>query len=395
MDQLRTRNWCFTINNYHTNDDCCHDYLQFLDFYNEDYVTYIVLGYEEAPTTGTPHIQGFMHLSQPATKKCLIKKYPYTSFESMKGSYRQASDYCKKGLQSSDEFKELHHKGPNFGLLASFLEYGELPLDSLDKTRKMTGVSTGVTTKIVEAIADGKDLMEINEMFPAYTMTNKLRVINRIRDRNQNKFTQADRNYYIVANNEFTIPLVNNYFESKSESIKMQIVNDLSELEAFVEYDTVLLMTDDTFTIKYNRYAQGQEIVYKSGYEPKVLRCKNFVLSTYVNKKYCKPVDKWVPIGNIDDKPLTIRDYGHDIDTEYEISSTSYELDDNDDIVPKKKPVVPKAKINFKKGDNADSDNEDSESSSDLSDNFVLDSSSDEFIITVPRKKKSKWTTNK
>lgn len=46
--------------------------------------------------------------------------------ENRMGTAIQASDYCKKGDQSKDEFEKFKTKGPNFGKNADFREYGKL-----------------------------------------------------------------------------------------------------------------------------------------------------------------------------------------------------------------------------------------------------------------------------
>ena len=46
--------------------------------------------------------------------------------EEREGSSLRASNYCKKGEQSKEEWKEHHEEGPNFGKNSIFEEKGEL-----------------------------------------------------------------------------------------------------------------------------------------------------------------------------------------------------------------------------------------------------------------------------
>lgn len=57
MNNARSRAWCFTINNYGPNVPESLNNLQ-----NNLQGSYLIYGYETAPTTGTPHLQGYIHL---------------------------------------------------------------------------------------------------------------------------------------------------------------------------------------------------------------------------------------------------------------------------------------------------------------------------------------------
>lgn len=82
----RHRGYCFTINNY-TDDDVSR--LDKLD------CEYIVYGREVAPTTGTPHIQGYIHFANgksPNAARKLVKGHLIVA----KGTPEQNFDYCSK-----------------------------------------------------------------------------------------------------------------------------------------------------------------------------------------------------------------------------------------------------------------------------------------------------------
>jgi len=85
-------NFVFTLNNYTIEDE--------LDLLCTGLpVTYIIYGYEKAPTTGTPHLQGYCELNHRmriATIKKLGCGFEKMKILNRKGSQKQAIDYCKK-----------------------------------------------------------------------------------------------------------------------------------------------------------------------------------------------------------------------------------------------------------------------------------------------------------
>lgn len=97
-------NFVFTLNNYTIEDE--------LDLLCTGLpVTYIIYGYEKAPTTGTPHLQGYCELNHRmriATIKKLGCGFEKMKILNRKGSQKQAIDYCKKDgdwIESGDPKK--------------------------------------------------------------------------------------------------------------------------------------------------------------------------------------------------------------------------------------------------------------------------------------------------
>nr|WAE42497.1 MAG: replication associated protein [Cressdnaviricota sp.] len=82
------RNWAFTLNNYTTEE------VEFLKSYG---FKYIIFGYEEAPTTGTPHLQGYFQLLKKQKiefiKKNINKRMRLAT---AKGNLEQNKIYCRK-----------------------------------------------------------------------------------------------------------------------------------------------------------------------------------------------------------------------------------------------------------------------------------------------------------
>ena len=79
------RHWCFTLNNY-TEEQ--YDEILGLD------TEYLVVG-REVGESGTPHLQGYLTLRKKGRVLKLLKKSK-PHWEVMRGTPRQASDYCKK-----------------------------------------------------------------------------------------------------------------------------------------------------------------------------------------------------------------------------------------------------------------------------------------------------------
>lgn len=94
-------------------------------------VDYYVYGLEVGKD-GLKHLQFMICFKKPqrlsAVKK-LIPTQGHWEVKSPRSTMLDASNYCKKGQQSHDEWDDWKHVGPNFGLNADFTEFGELPMD--------------------------------------------------------------------------------------------------------------------------------------------------------------------------------------------------------------------------------------------------------------------------
>ena len=81
----RHRNFTFTHNNY--NDTVLEDTLQ---------CRYIAYSKEVAPSTGTPHLQGYVSFENTKTKRAVVKLMPGCHIEVMMGSLEENDTYCSK-----------------------------------------------------------------------------------------------------------------------------------------------------------------------------------------------------------------------------------------------------------------------------------------------------------
>ena len=95
----RSRSFCFTVNNYEVATetqmgDCC---TLALWANMEDWIRYMIMGLETAPTTGTPHIQGYMYLEEPISLRSLISRFPVQAHISIaRDNPATCSNYCRK-----------------------------------------------------------------------------------------------------------------------------------------------------------------------------------------------------------------------------------------------------------------------------------------------------------
>lgn len=91
MNTSKTRNWCFTLNNYTVSDET---YLS--NITKTAWCLYIIFG-KETGENGTPHLQGYIELKNCMKLTGLKAKFGSRyHFEPRRGSQAQAIDYCKK-----------------------------------------------------------------------------------------------------------------------------------------------------------------------------------------------------------------------------------------------------------------------------------------------------------
>lgn len=145
MTDIRARSWCFTLNNYSEED---YEYIKEL----KSKVKYMVVGREKGES-GTPHLQGLIVLVNAKTMDAMKKflKSKTVHLEIMKGTFEEASDYCKK----QDKF---------------FYEYGELPApgkrNDLDVVREIIN-TTGKMSDVVQ-VATSYQSVRMAEMILKY-----------------------------------------------------------------------------------------------------------------------------------------------------------------------------------------------------------------------------------
>lgn len=88
MSRIRSRGWCFTINNP-TDDD------QEVLIRLKDDARYMIVG-SEVGADGTPHFQGYVFFPSQRTFSSLKKKLPRAHIEKARGNPAQNRQYCSK-----------------------------------------------------------------------------------------------------------------------------------------------------------------------------------------------------------------------------------------------------------------------------------------------------------
>lgn len=103
---VQSRRFCFTLNNYtdaevaQLRTQCAHNR-----------IVYAVFGKEIAPTTGTPHLQGFLIFARQQRRTAVLRLFGQRlHLEATRGTSQQARDYCKKdgNFEEFGTFPESH-----------------------------------------------------------------------------------------------------------------------------------------------------------------------------------------------------------------------------------------------------------------------------------------------
>jgi len=90
------RAYCFTVNNYTQEDE---------DQLDNMACKYMIYGHEIAPTTGTPHLQGYVYFQSQRTMTAIVKDVPRISLQEAHGSADSNFVYCSK------EAKDVKERG--------------------------------------------------------------------------------------------------------------------------------------------------------------------------------------------------------------------------------------------------------------------------------------------
>lgn len=84
---MQARGWCFTLNNPEYEPRLCAI----------SNLCYAIFGHELAPTTNTPHLQGYLLFTKRQRLTQLVKVMPGAHFEVARGTPEQNRLYCSKG----------------------------------------------------------------------------------------------------------------------------------------------------------------------------------------------------------------------------------------------------------------------------------------------------------
>lgn len=101
MTEKTYRRWAFTLNNY-TDDD--------IENLNNVDCKYLIFGKELAPTTNTPHLQGYIVFQNPLRLSGVHEICKRMHWTACKGSHEQNVDYCSKS-DAAPYIKDLREQG--------------------------------------------------------------------------------------------------------------------------------------------------------------------------------------------------------------------------------------------------------------------------------------------
>jgi len=148
--RVRAKRWMVTINHYTKADIAMFEVIKAK-------CDYWVYGFEEAPTTGTPHMQCYIVWKDPKTAKQCHEIFPsrgHWEKQSPNSSPLQAADYCKKEGKF-EEFGELPIHGPAEGGKATKDKWAETrdlaKRGELDKIDPKLFVGHYKTLKLIKA----------------------------------------------------------------------------------------------------------------------------------------------------------------------------------------------------------------------------------------------------
>lgn len=140
------RAWVFTLNNY-TDDDILR--LQSL----EPKVKRMIVGREVAPTTGTPHLQGYIRFAEPVRFSWWKNQFPRAHVEVRhpKATDSQNAAYCSKAGQVA-------------------IDYGQdddTPREAYPRTDRQATAAA-----VCQMIEEGASWRDIERAYPAFTFFN-------------------------------------------------------------------------------------------------------------------------------------------------------------------------------------------------------------------------------
>ena len=205
----RHRNFVFTFNNYPDTE-----------LVDNLVCKYIAYSKEVAPTSGTPHLQGFVSFSTVKTKKQVIGLLPGCHVDVMKGSIAQNEDYINK--------------------VAAMIERGEKPISNdnrgrAEKLRWQRSRELAKEGKIDEVDAD---------IFIRYYSTLK-----RIRTDYQTKPTPvAVKSYWIYGN---TGTGKSHAVETAFPTCYKKNMDDPKWFDAYAGEDVIYLEDIDKYQVKW------------------------------------------------------------------------------------------------------------------------------------------------
>lgn len=159
LKQMSYRSWLFTYNNPTMSIEECQD--MFLHGYK---TKYIVMGAEVAPTTGTPHYQGYVYFASAKSIKDLKNKFQKIHFIIANGTAEQNRKYCLKIRTIDPKPNEV------------FIEWGDMPQQGKRKD----------LDEIKKCLAEGCGLRDVVQIASSYQSVKMAETILKFNEKKRN-----------------------------------------------------------------------------------------------------------------------------------------------------------------------------------------------------------------
>lgn len=150
------KNWCFT--NFDILENKNRGNVTNVLWYKHPEISYIIAAVEKGDLTEHPHHQGYLQLKTRRRMSWLKSNFSKSVHWSIQESKKDdnAIDYCKKGMQSKDEWKQSRTNGPNYGKnLNIYCENGFISIQgqSYDLTKAISDIKAGNIDDVKMSIA--------------------------------------------------------------------------------------------------------------------------------------------------------------------------------------------------------------------------------------------------
>lgn len=256
----------FEINNFTEEDD--EDIQNLISLPNVDFYAFAYEGVFNDKYQ--PHIHGMVHFKNQVSISLsrYFRRQPHTAVVKDPEAYMLYIAGYEKG-----ELK-VPEDGPNV-----VITEGELPVNGKHKVNP--------TNLVMTALQEGHIYDELREMFPSYMLFHGAKVKQWIEESKGKLPTR----FYVINPIHDAITEVTEYFQlAEDEDIpegdpKMAVVTDMTQLEAFINYDYVLFYAEYHDKLQ-DLWPRGVPITYKYGFQQKVVKCRYFVIITNDVKKY-------------------------------------------------------------------------------------------------------------
>lgn len=255
-----TRHHAFnlTLHNYRP-----EDLLEIQRLFNTPNCDYYIFGFEGCETHPA-HIHFSFHLKNAVTVNNIKGRFEKMHHIEVTRDIHAMHDYIR-GYEKG-QLKCKLCATDNDGVQCNvYFTDGEIPRNG--KNKDTSGV-------VIKAIDEGYTLQELRNSFPSYMLYHE----DKVKRWMQRKDDTKTKFYWFKKDPAFDpITTVHNYFIGTEGNMNLAVIFTLEQIEGYEAYDYVLYMPE--FSDRQAAYwPRGVPIMYKYGYETKVLKCKYFII---------------------------------------------------------------------------------------------------------------------